>query len=113
MVDFSDFMLTLVEIAGASLPEKVTIDGRSFFPQLCEEKGNPRDWIFMHYWGRGRDIMKTRRCARNKRWKLYDDGSFFDVKAYPLEQHPIKVEKIIGEPALLKNSLQDVLNALK
>ena len=42
LVDFSDFMPTFAELAGAKLPAGVTIDGRSFAPQIKGKKGNPR-----------------------------------------------------------------------
>jgi arylsulfatase A len=113
LIDFSDFMPTLADVAGASLPEEITIDGRSFLQQLYGNKGNPREWIFMYYWGRGRDIMETRQCARDKRWKLYDDGSFFDVVADPLEQNPIKYEDISGETASAHQNLRNVLETMK
>ena len=47
LIDSSDFVPSFAELAGAKLPEKTAIDGRSFAPQLRGEKGNPRDWIFI------------------------------------------------------------------
>ena len=72
MIDFSDFMPTLAEVANAPLPEDITIDGRSFYPQILGKKGEPKEWIFMYYWERGRNPLKTRRFTRDKRWKLYE-----------------------------------------
>ena len=88
LVDFSDFLPTLAEAAGAPLPENVIIDGRSFLPQIRGQKGNPREWIFCHY---TRDGGKEtpKRFVRDKRWKLYHTGELFDVQADPLEQSPI------------------------
>lgn len=113
LIDFTDFMPTLEAIANTALPEKVKIDGRSFPPQLYGKKGNPREWVFTHYWGYGRDIMKTRRCVRNKQWKLYDDGSFFNVSSDPLEQNPIRSEEITGKIDSVRNRFQSVLDKMK
>ena len=47
LVSFTDFMPTLAEFAGAGLPKGITLDGRSFAPQLRGQKGNPREWIYV------------------------------------------------------------------
>ena len=44
LVDLTDFLPTLCELTGASLPD-AKIHGRSFAPQLLGKPGNPRDWI--------------------------------------------------------------------
>jgi len=87
LVDFSDFVPTFAEAAGIKVPEIMIVDGRSFMPQLCGKKGNPREWIFCHYdprWGNRR----KRRFVRDKRWKLYGNGDLYNVPADTLEQKP-------------------------
>ncbi len=112
LIDFSDFLPTFAEASGAELPD-VTIDGRSFLPQVRGEKGNPREWIFCHYWGRGREKEKTREYVRNQRWKLYDDGSFYDVKNDPLEKSPLNVEDLEKEIKQIRQKLQEAMHSLK
>ncbi len=112
LIDFSDFIPTFAEAAGASLPERVAVDGRSFLPQLRGQEGNPRDWIFCHYeprWGQ----WKRKRFVRDKRWKLYDTGQLFDVQADPLEQNPIEPGKADTEAAVARKRLQAVLDSTK
>jgi arylsulfatase A len=93
LVDFSDFLPTIAEAAGASLPAGVTIDGKSFLPQLRGETGTPRQWIFIHYQRNASN--EPQRFARTNRWKLYDTGTFtragklYDIENDPLEQNPI------------------------
>jgi arylsulfatase A len=113
LIDFSDFMPTLAEVANAPLPEDFTIDGRSFYPQILGKKGEPKEWIFMYYWERGRDPLKTRRFTRDKRWKLYDDNCFFDVLTDPLEQNPIKMETMDQELVSVKKRLKEALDNIK
>jgi arylsulfatase A len=48
LIDFSDFLPTFCEIAGAST-EPLTLDGRSFLPQLHGETGKPRDFVYCWY----------------------------------------------------------------
>jgi arylsulfatase A-like enzyme len=79
LVDFSDFLPTLAEAAGAPMPTGRVTDGVSFLPQLRGQRGNPRPWIFCHYWGSGRRKQDTQESVRDARWKLYDDGRFFDL----------------------------------
>jgi arylsulfatase A-like enzyme len=86
LVDFSDFVPTLRELAG--LPAMDGLDGVSFAPQLRGEPGTPREWMFCYYNPRP-ERTKPARFARDQRWKLYGDGRFYDVSQDPLEQHPI------------------------
>ena len=87
LIDFTDFLPTLAEAAGANVPGSLTVDGRSFLPQLRGEKGNPREWVFCHYFRNPGDAV--RRFARDKRWKLYDDGRFYDLQTDPGERQSI------------------------
>ncbi len=48
LVDFTDLYPTFLELAGASAPEKVKLDGRSFVPSLrgSEDPFKKRSWIY-------------------------------------------------------------------
>jgi arylsulfatase A len=115
LIDFSDFLPTLSDLGGTVLPQEVTIDGKSFYQVLCGERKTTRDWIFMHYWERGRNILNTRRCIRDRRYKLYDDGHFYDILNDPMEENPILDLQLSKNKELsrIKNSLQKVLHKLK
>ncbi|MCI0699870.1 MAG: sulfatase-like hydrolase/transferase [Planctomycetia bacterium] len=92
LIDFTDMLPTLAAVAGAELPRGVTLDGRSFLPQVKGEKGNPREWIFCHYEPRhGKNTAKVR-YAQDTRFKLYNDGRMFDLEKDPLEQKPLPVK---------------------
>ena len=71
LIDFTDFLPTLAKAASAELPPGVTIDGRSFLPQLCGEKGKPREWIFCQ--------LRDRWFIRDERWMLNSDSKLFEV----------------------------------
>jgi len=81
LIDFSDFMPTLAELAGAELPEDRIIDGQSFVNQILGQKNNGREWIYNQFEGKA--------WIRNHRWKLYTDGRLFDMVSDPLELTPI------------------------
>jgi len=76
LIDFSDFLPTLCEAAGAEVPEALDIDGRSFLPQLKGEQGDPRDWIYCWY---SRNGGTGASFARGHKYRLYSSGKFEDV----------------------------------
>jgi arylsulfatase A-like enzyme len=111
LVDFTDFLPTLLQTAGTGSPESLVLDGRSFLPQALGRVGDPRDWVFCHYdprWGQ----WALKRFARDKRWKLYGDGEFFDLLSDPLEEHPLSVDQLDGEAVEAKIELQGVLDTM-
>jgi len=88
LIDFTDFYPTLAEAAGIRLGKNDPIDGRSFLPQLKGERGNPRDWVLCHYqpyWGN----FQGRQYVRSENFKLYRDGSFYEVPVDLKEEHDL------------------------
>jgi len=88
LVDLTDFMPTLAEVVGAPLPADHPRDGVSFLPRIKGEKSRAREWIYCYYeprWGKWEKSV----FVMDKRWKLYDDGRFYDVKNDPLEKSAI------------------------
>ena len=81
LIDASDILPTLAALAGAKLPEGVTIDGRSFAPQLLGKASDQtgRPWSLTQYY--------TTRVVRGQRFKLYSTGTFYDLSEDPLERH--------------------------
>ncbi len=110
LVDSTDFLPTMCEATGIPVPEKLAIDGRSFWPQLKGEKGTPREWVYSWY---SRDGGPSREFARNHRFKLYRDGEFFDVSADPLEKNPLPADRLSAEASAAHKALQQVLDKYK
>ncbi len=111
LIDFTDFLPTFTETAGVSIPRNLTTDGRSFLPQLCGRPGNPREWVFCHYF---RDPGNpVQRFARDKRWKLYQTGALFDLQSDPLEQRAITSDRSNTGAAAARRRLQVVLDSLR
>ncbi len=106
LIDFSDFMPTLTEVAGAEPPKGVTIDGRSFAPQLHGRPGNPREWIYIR--------LRDKRCVKDRRWKLYGDGTLVDLQGKTYGRKPSD-KPGEGEPEAkaARERLQGVLDRLK
>jgi arylsulfatase A len=70
LVDLSDVLPTLAELAGATLPTDREIDGVSMAPMLFDRPGPRREWIFSY--------LGNQRMLRDKRWLLEGDGRFYD-----------------------------------
>jgi arylsulfatase A len=112
LIDFTDFLPTLAEVTGARLPAGVTVDGRSFAPQLRGQKGQPREWIFCHYDPRWANFPFTR-YAQDKQLKLYHDGVIYDYRQDPLETSPLAQTSLTPAQAAGRRKLQKALDTLK
>lgn len=95
LVDFSDMMPTIAEVAGIEVPEKWGIDGLSFANEVKGESAAQRDYIYCWYERDGRR-GKASEHTRTQRFKLYGDGSYFDVVADFEEKKPIDVSTLEG-----------------
>jgi hypothetical protein len=51
--------------------------------------------------------------ARDKRYKLYQTGEFFDVQADPLEARPIDANSAEPQAIKTRSRLQAVLDSMK
>jgi arylsulfatase A-like enzyme len=112
LIDFTDFLPTLLQAAGIEPPPSLGLDGRSFLPQVLGFPGDPREWIFCHYdprWG----PWTLKRYAQDKRWKLYGDGSLFDLQSDPREERPLSAERLDGGAVDARIKLQRVLDSMR
>ncbi|MBL9114820.1 MAG: sulfatase-like hydrolase/transferase [Verrucomicrobiaceae bacterium] len=100
LADFTDLFPTICDLAGASVPSALKIDGQSLAPFLVGKAPAPRKWIFNHY--------ADERVVRDERFKLKNDGSLFDLDADPAEQSPLPKE---ASPEV-RAKLQAVLDSM-
>ena len=108
LIDFSDFLPTLSEIADGSVGQ-LTLDGRSFLPQAHGQTGHPRDYVYCWY---NRDMKpgKGKVAARTQRYKLYGTGEFYDVPNDVKEKKPLDPATLSLEQQAIKTKLQRVLD---
>ena len=104
LVDFSDFLPTLAEIAQARPPEGVHLDGQSFASRLRGSRGGGRAWSYNEHLGRS--------WVRDQEWKLYDDGLLFDMPSDPTEERPIPPGSESPEASAARERLQKVFEQL-
>ncbi|MEZ5071547.1 MAG: sulfatase-like hydrolase/transferase [Bacteroidales bacterium] len=108
LTDFSDFMPTVLEAAGISVPDSLDIDGISFLPQLKGLEGTPRKWVYSWYMNPMK--REARVFARTHRYKLFDTGEFYESSVDVLEEHPLSSESLDQEAADTKAMLEEVLS---
>lgn len=102
LIDFSDFLPTFQDLAGAAIPKN--IDGMSFAPLLKGEDGPVRESMFCFYHPRP-ESGKAVRFVRDQQWKLYGDGRFFDIGKDVDETSPLKAKANPEAHAKLKAAL--------
>jgi arylsulfatase A len=129
LVDFTDFLPSLAEVAGAGVPANTGGDGHSFVSVLKGTSASARKWIFCHYIRNGvkprpssagkvaAEIAKQEaakkkktmgRFARNQRYKLYGDGRLYDVQQDVLENKALVADKDSVELREIRSMLQGV-----
>ncbi|MFK7923893.1 MAG: DUF6807 family protein [Bacteroidia bacterium] len=105
LVDFTDFLPTLVAASRTTPPQDPELDGLSFYPQLLGQADSVRDYIFCDYaprWGK----FENARWVQDTKWKLYAGGRFFDVENDPMEE--VVLSENAGTQAI-KAKFQSVL----
>jgi arylsulfatase A len=119
LVDMTDFLPTLCDATGVRAPEGLMFDGRSFLPQMCGQKGDPREWIYS-YWVPLRSNQTAHVGTRgaieqafDHRFKLYSTGEFFNLLTDPDEQSPQRITELQGEASLAARRLQTALEKFK
>jgi arylsulfatase A len=95
LVDSTDFLPTIAEAAGLTLPEDKDRDGISFYPQLIGKEYQPREWIYSWHLGvkpAGEETV----IAFDKEYKLYRSGNFVEF-----------INEVKDEKQLAQNSLDE------
>ena len=104
LIDSSDLLPTFADLAGAKLPTKNVLDGRSFLPQLLGKKGNPREWIFTE--------LGNKWYVREAKWKLTREDELFDMSNSPFEEKLVTDYANNKEATAAHSRLQAALKTL-
>ena len=114
LIDFTDFLPTLADVANVPVPAYCGIvDGVSFYPRLFNSPGNPRSWVFCHYDPEHFKSTPLKRFIYNDSYKLYDStDKFYNMTIDPYETKPIKHAQMTSEERQLHDYFQSVLVTL-
>ncbi|MBI1355033.1 MAG: sulfatase-like hydrolase/transferase [Acidobacteria bacterium] len=116
LIDATDIYATVIDAGGAKPPAGETIDGVSFLPRLRGEPGHPKDVIIVWHDPRPGAGKKAYThldlFARDKRYKLYDDGRLYDVPNDVLEEHPIPAGEGSAEAEAARLKLRAALDEI-
>jgi len=106
LISFVDFFPTLAQVAGAKLPQGVTLDGRPFTPMLHGQATGDwlRDWIFV--------LLRREWYDRDTGWKLDQSGNLFDMKNAPFAEPLVPADTKDSAALAARQRLQAVLDQL-
>ncbi len=103
LVDFSDFYTTLVTLAGGK--KELAPGGYNFMAGLSQDTKEPqRSWVYAEH--RGKYFV------RSLDWKLYGDGSLYNMQADPQEKNAIKIGEGQAKARAARQQLQKALKEL-
>jgi arylsulfatase A len=108
LIEFSDFYPTLADIVNRT----ETADGKSFYNLLIGETQEDRNSAFVHYdpmWSKNVNQYRNQ-FARTSRYKLYQDGQFYDLFNDQLEKSPISEKEMTKEMKDIRLQLQKVIS---
>ncbi|MDA0194414.1 MAG: sulfatase-like hydrolase/transferase [Bacteroidetes bacterium] len=114
MISPSDFIPTIFEAIGRTMPSDFYTDGQSFMKVLDGNKNVMKDWVYIDHDSRpgwDKENFPKSVFVKGTRYKLYDDGRFFDVENDKLEENPLKVKP--GELSELKDRYARILDSLR
>ncbi len=108
LIEFSDFFPTLAQLIG----KDVKSDGKSFLGIITGVNHTPRKTAFVYYdpqWGKS--VNKYRNVfVRTLNYKLYQDGSFFNLNYDILEKEPLNPDSLTKDEIVIKTMLEKELN---
>lgn len=108
LIDTTDFLPTICDVSGTTVPAELKIDGRSFLPQLLGEKGNSRDYLYVWYNDAG-GAKAQYEFAHDATYKLYTNGKFYNVQKDEREKSPLADSDLSDEANAAKAKLQAAL----
>jgi arylsulfatase A len=105
LVDFSDFLPTMVELAETALPDESAVNGYSFGSALLGSGPTSRRWAYSE----GRS---GQRFLRTQDYKLYASGDFFDLGLDPEERSKLDIETLSDSTRQTYDMLRSALDSL-
>ena len=108
IVNFSDILPTVAQVAGAEIKHK--IDGISFLGHL---KGGKAARQISYSWYARNGGPTGKEFARNADWKLYSDGKFYNVYQDVMEKNPLSPGELSDKARMIRTQLQKELKRME
>ncbi len=112
LAEFSDFLPTVIEVAGAELKAEAKVTGRSLLPILMGDESFARESVYIYSNPRPtKNGFSYAVFARDQNYKLYSDGRFYHVTKDRLEKSNISTDSPHDKPDVRKR-LQHKLDSM-
>ncbi len=110
LIELTDWLPTVCELGGAEVPESLRLRGTSFAPLLRGDRDFAgRSHLYCWYQRDGvRD--KASQHVRDRSYKLYADGRFYNVAADPKEEFALDTERLPSKAAAAYAVLKPALD---
>ena len=109
-IGFADVLPTVAEVTGATAPNET--DGQSLLPLMKGDSSSARGWMFQSYSKSGPGTAPFRCFVRDANWKLYADGSLYNVPADWMETSPVTGPRGKTHRKRLQPILDEILNGV-
>lgn len=112
LVEFTDVFPTFAEAMQVNIPKQWDIDGKSILPILKGETlKTHKDHVLINYRPQsGANDKRGNRYVKDRRYKLYHTGEFYDFVADPFEHNQLTV--LTAEQQTIKAKFQSYLDQL-
>ena len=103
LVNMSDMLPTIAEIASVGIPESYEVNGKSLIPFLTTAQPEHRDWIYAYH--KETQIIRGKNILIDGRGKIYDVSTYpKDLISFPMINDPKRMnaeqkaeyEKLLG-----------------
>lgn len=118
LIDYTDMMPTLADIANVSIPTSYgQMDGTTFLDNVLNlTNQDDRSWVFTHWDNSPLDEKLPIRYVHDMQYKLYDslqDNLFFNIQQDPKHENPLEDSELTERELRIKSNFRRVLDSLK
>ena len=106
-IGFCGVLPTVADVTGSTAPAET--DGQSLLPLFKGDSSKARGWMFQSYSKGGAEKTPFRCFVRDANWKLYADGSLYNVPNDWLEESPVSGPEGEAQRKRLRPILDEVL----
>jgi arylsulfatase A-like enzyme len=111
LINFTDFVPTLADVAEVSPEKRMQTDGISFYSTLRGREESRRAWMFVDYRDR-KGTFPERRFTQDETYKLYNNGEFYNYMRDPSEENPLTKSDMSARAVRARTKLSEALEMM-